>query len=198
MDNMVVWILVGALALGAFLFIGSSRLQPGAPPETTDKSGLDESDTPLPGYGTSGEATKIDLSGLNSLSYRVDGTFEGEPATYWFRGKNFDTSREVGRMDVFRSDGSIIYILIVNRRLNTAWIKEPGSSTWDTVTGSEFSMWWNMWGNRFHNFLAPYQTPPANWEDIENETYTMKGESGSARVYNIKVNEQISDDVFKR
>lgn len=80
--------------------------------------------------------------------------------------------------------------IILRDSTDEGWVKDFSSNEWTYFTGIAFTQ---MWRTRSEQYLA-YRV--SEWNEMEGQTFTVDSEGGTARVYNIRVNQGISDSVF--
>ena len=133
---------------------------------------------------------------LNSLSFKIDGSYMGEPAVfqYWFN--HINTEDELFRMTTTgKSEGKILLEWVVQKG-NEAFYKDSENTggTWQAVPYME-----NLWTKLRDPVLS--ERGIDFWLGIEGEEeyIIMEGESGGeeeVKLYDISVNEPIEESIF--
>ncbi|MFP3953841.1 MAG: hypothetical protein ACLFVS_06925 [Candidatus Acetothermia bacterium] len=189
MDDMWLILLIAGLVVGAAFFAGTfigdtDTTHPGnTQPETETE--LQSEDGQI-----EDEGSDIDTAGkIESLDFKVDTTESGEEVTYRFRIKNPEMENEDVRVDHIRSDGSEVNLILRHGR-DEGWLKELSSDKWTHFTGFAFTQ---MVRTRAEDYSA-YQV--TDWEAMEGHTSTVETDAGTARVYDVRVNEVIPESVF--
>ncbi|MCF7890056.1 hypothetical protein K9M78_02445 [Candidatus Bipolaricaulota bacterium] len=201
MDKVLLLLMVAGLVVGVALVSGTlmdtqmvPRAELGQPtvertPEESQQykeTQLDQKDTGV----TSKQEDKSDLSGnVTSLDFKVDVTTDDESYTHRFRVRQPETETEDIRIDSTRDDGAEMTI-ILKGSTNEGWVNDYSSSEWTYFTGLAFTQ---MWQNRADRYLT-YRVK--EWQEMEGEEFRVEDENGTARVYDIRVNRNISNSVF--
>ncbi|MBS3735544.1 MAG: hypothetical protein V5A87_02125 [Candidatus Bipolaricaulota bacterium] len=190
MDNVWMLLIVAGLVVGVVLVSGTlmdtQTVSPRESEEPTAESAPEESQS------TYDQESKSDLSGeVTTLDFKVDITRDGESYTHRFRVRHPDTKDEDIRIDSTRNDGAEMTI-ILKGSTDEGWVNDYSSNEWTYFTGIAFTQ---MWQNRSDRYLA-YRVK--EWQEMEGEKFKVKGEDGTARVYDIRVNRDMPSSVFTR
>lgn len=203
MDNVWMLLLVAGLVVGVALVGGTLMDTQTVPPRETEEPTAEQApegnqqdqETQLEqeeAEVTYEQEDKSDLSGvIKTLDFKVDITRDGERYTHRFRIRNPDTEDEDIRIDSTRYDGAKMTI-ILKGSTDEGWVNDYSSSEWTYFTGVAFTQ---MWQNRSDRYLA-YRVK--DWQEMEGEQFKVKGEDGTARVYDIRVNRDLPNSVFTR
>ena len=189
MKNAWLLLLVG-LAVGVAFF--AINFVGGTPPMTSPEEAKPETKNRIQpeNYQSEYEETETEVGGeVESLDFKVDVTNNGRDLTYRFRIDNPETEEEDIRIDQRRADGSEFNVILRHGR-DEGWFKDYSSDRWNHFTGFAFTQ---MARTRAEDYSAYKVT---DWKEMEGETFTLDTEDGSARVYDVRVNERIPESVF--
>lgn len=195
MDKLLLLLIVAGLVVGVALVSGplihTQTVSPKEPQEQTKDqiSGETEQDQET---DVTHQEDRSDLSGeITTLDFKVDVTRGDESYTHRFRIRHPDTDDEDIRIDSTRDDGAESTI-ILRGSTDEGWVNDYSSSEWTYFSGIAFTQ---MWQNRSDRYLA-YRVK--DWQEMEGEQFKVKGEDGTARVYDIRVNQDVPNSVFSR
>lgn len=135
------------------------------------------------------EESVVTYDGVKAIDFKVEVRSDGENYISRFRVRNPGSEEEDIRIDTERTDGAEMTI-ILRGSTNEGWVKEYSSSNWTHFTGIAFTQWWRTRSDRYLAYKV------GNWKEMEGREFTVENEEGSGRVYDIKVNQKISNSVF--
>ncbi|MCF7891170.1 hypothetical protein K9M78_08135 [Candidatus Bipolaricaulota bacterium] len=90
-------------------------------------------------------ADESEVDELTNLTYKVEGTYQGEPAEYWYRFKDIGTEEEYVRFDVSPLESEETRIVILNKKNKKVIYKEMGSDSWLEGLSMMFSLIWSRY-----------------------------------------------------
>ncbi|MFB6290912.1 MAG: hypothetical protein ABEJ25_04200 [Candidatus Bipolaricaulia bacterium] len=144
-------------------------------------------------------AEETDFDELTTLSCKIEGTMQGEPAEFWYRIKNIGTEDEAFRLDATSLESEKSMGIIVNQANNSSFYKELSSESWMAVPFTMIRPFWKRYREEhiatiggaedWHRWAEADKNEFLLEEEDEHEGYTVK-------VYDIKVDEEIKDSVF--
>jgi hypothetical protein len=144
-------------------------------------------------------AEEDDFEELDTLSCKVEGTIQGEPAEFWYRIKNIGTEDEAFRLDatVHESEESMGFIM--NKVSNSTFYKELGAGSWMPVPLAMVEPYWETY-REDHITAIGGADDWRDWAEADQEEFVLEDEDEheqyTVRVYDIKVDEPIEDSVF--
>lgn len=147
-----------------------------------------------PGMIASEEGTD---TGLNSLSFKINGDHMGEPAVYQYWFDHVNTENEVFRMTTTSKDEDTVLLEWIVIKGEKAFYKDSENTggTWQTIPYSE-SLW-----TRIRDAVLS-GTGVDFWLGIEGKkeyiiTRGEEGEEEEVKLYDISVNEPIEESTFQ-
>lgn len=147
-----------------------------------------------PAIVASGEDTD---GSLNSLNFKIDGTYMGEPAVFEYWLNNINTENELFRMTGTSKDGDEVLQEWIRDKEQKVFYKDPEKTggRWQEIPNGEV-MWQKMRGKFLNERSAVF------WLENEGkETYVtminVDGEEEEVRIYDISVNEPIEESTFE-
>lgn len=144
-------------------------------------------------------AEENDFDELDTLNFRVEGTYEEEDAEFRYRFKNIGTDEEVFRMDVTTLETERHMAFILDQENEEVFTKQMGTSSWQELPTVMLSKWWE---EHREGVIAAYGSADDwhSWAEAEEEEFILEGEEDgeeyTVKVYDIKVDEEIEDSVF--
>lgn len=136
-------------------------------------------------------------TGLNSLSFKIDGDHMGEPAVYQYWFDHVNTENEVFRMTTTSKDEDTVLLEWIVIKGEKAFYKDSENTggTWQTIPYSE-SLWTRIRGAVLSGTGVDF------WLGIEGkEEYIItrgeEGEEEEVKLYDISVNEPIEESTFQ-
>lgn len=75
-------------------------------------------------------ANESEIDELTNLTYKVEGTYQGEPAEYWYRFKDIGTEEEYVRFDVSPLESEETRIVILDKKTKRSFTKR-----WAVIVG---------------------------------------------------------------
>ena len=140
-------------------------------------------------------AEENDFEELNTLSCKVEGTMEGDPAEFWYRIKNIGTEDEAFRLDATNLESEMTMGIIINQANDSSYYKELAAGNWMPVPLSMISPYWEMYREE-HITAIGGADDWRRWANSDQEEFFIEGEEDTVKVYDIKVDEPIEDSVF--
>ena len=144
-------------------------------------------------------AEENDFEELTTLSCKVEGTMEGDPAEFWYRIKNIGTEDEAFRLDATNLESEMTMGIIINQAEDSSFYKELAAGSWMPVPLSMIKPYWEMYREE-HITAIGGADDWRSWANSDQEEFFVEGEEDgeeyTVRVYDIKVDEPIEDSVF--
>lgn len=144
-------------------------------------------------------AEEGDFDELNTLNYRVEGTYEEEDAEFRYRFKHIGTDKEVFRLDVTTLETEKHMAIILDQENDKVFAKQMGTDSWQELPSVMLSKWWQ---EHREGVIASYGSADdwRSWAEDDQDEYILEGEEDgeeyTVKVYDIKVDEPIEDSVF--
>lgn len=140
-----------------------------------------------------------DFDELDTLSCKVEGTMEGDPAEFWYRIKDIGTDDEAFRLDATNLESEKTMGIIINQAEGSSFYKELGAGSWMSVPLSMVEPYWQMYRERHITAIGGADVW-RKWAKADKDEYkaevVIEGEKETVRLYDIKVDEPINDSVF--
>lgn len=136
-------------------------------------------------------AAEDEFDELQTLDFKIDGTYEEEAAVFRYRYKNIGSDEEAFRLDVTTESGQRMGV-ILDKGDNKVFFKEMEASNWQILPSMMLTQWWKQWrephlgGNQGATF----------WRNIEGEKYVIEDEDQTVTIYEVVVDKPIEDSVF--
>jgi len=140
-------------------------------------------------------AEENDFEELTTLSCKVEGTMEGDPAEFWYRIKNIGTEDEAFRLDATNLESEMTMGIVINQADDSSYYKELGAGNWMPVPLSMIKPYWEMYREE-HITAIGGADDWRRWANSDQEEFFIEGEEDTVKVYEIKVDEPIEDSVF--
>lgn len=144
-------------------------------------------------------AAENDFEELTTLSCKVEGTMQGEPAEFWYRIKNIGTEDEAFRLDATGLESGKTMGFIINQADDSSFYKQLGAGSWMPVPFSTVEPYWQMYRERHITAIGGAddwrKLAEADKDEYKDEV-VIEGEKETVRLYDIKVDEPIEDSVF--
>jgi len=125
-----------------------------------------------------------DIGSANSMSCKVDATYQGTTMTYDFKAKNLQNTANF----MMRIEGTVMeqsFIYIINAAQNQGWMYAEG--TWLEVPIGDLSL--------YQTSFEGYQSQLSGWTGGDY-TYTDPTTGTTVRIYDIEVNPSLDDSLF--
>ncbi|HEX7483148.1 MAG TPA: hypothetical protein VF350_06755 [Candidatus Bathyarchaeia archaeon] len=179
---LLVIIIVVALIVGIYLATRGMGTNNSATPTATPISGT----TPTP--TTNGIGANVASASSLQFTVSITNSSGGTTSAYTYYAKNAGTPNMMIRIEFTdpTSGGSFVYI--INGAQQKAWMQTGGQ--WIDLTSS-FSDEFSNWDSTFKG----YQTSLADWNGLNDWTYTVNGET--ITIHNISVNPSLPDSLFE-
>ena len=129
---------------------------------------------------------------ITNLEFKIDGTYEGDPAVFWIRDKKIGTENEAFRVDI-TNEADEKFIVILDKGENKVIFKEMGTNNWQELPSMMLSNWWDTWRDEF---ILPPEGGESFWREIEGREYVTEGNGQTVTIYDVKVDDPIDDSIF--